>query len=189
MSQPQLKIESGPLAGKLVAVRPGLVMGRGDDCGLTLPDGHCSRHHARIDQVPDGWVLVDLESTNGCSVNGKRVKYGAPVCANDRLMVGHTLMTFLAETPAAPAVATPITTPVAPPVPSPEARPGSGRARMPSTQAGRPASNRSKAATASDRHTVPTGSGPAATAVFLALLAVIYFLSAQIVRLALGLVG
>jgi adenylate cyclase len=41
-----------------------ITLGRGDDCGLTVPDGHASRQHCTIERRLDRWVLKD-HSANG----------------------------------------------------------------------------------------------------------------------------
>lgn len=38
-----------------------------------LPDTEVSRHHARITQQPEGYIVEDLDSTNGAFANGQRV--------------------------------------------------------------------------------------------------------------------
>lgn len=48
-------------------------IGRSHECDIVLPDPKVSRLHARLDKTEQGWVLIDLESTNGTLVNGKRV--------------------------------------------------------------------------------------------------------------------
>jgi hypothetical protein len=48
-------------------------LGRLPDCDITLNDGNVSRHHAEIRPLGEGFVLVDLGSTNGSKVNGMRV--------------------------------------------------------------------------------------------------------------------
>jgi hypothetical protein len=48
-------------------------LGRLPDCDLTLNDGNVSRRHAEIRPMGDGFVLIDLGSTNGSKVNGMRV--------------------------------------------------------------------------------------------------------------------
>lgn len=49
------------------------VIGRLPDCNLVLNETTISARHAKIMRVQDHWELVDLKSTNGTSVNGKRV--------------------------------------------------------------------------------------------------------------------
>jgi hypothetical protein len=48
-------------------------LGRLPDCDLTLNDANVSRRHAEIRPMGDGFVLIDLGSTNGSKVNGMRV--------------------------------------------------------------------------------------------------------------------
>ena len=48
-----------------------IVIGRGDDCHVIISDRQASRHHARITQTQDGYVLEDLRSKNGTFVNGQ----------------------------------------------------------------------------------------------------------------------
>jgi hypothetical protein len=51
-------------------------IGRGIDNDLVLRDVRVSRHHASIDPSPHGWIVRDLQSTNGTFVNGRRVEEG-----------------------------------------------------------------------------------------------------------------
>jgi hypothetical protein len=48
-------------------------LGRLPDCDLTLNDANVSRRHAEIRPMGEGFVLIDLGSTNGSKVNGMRV--------------------------------------------------------------------------------------------------------------------
>ncbi|HEY6548859.1 MAG TPA: FHA domain-containing protein, partial [Vicinamibacteria bacterium] len=41
---------------------------------IVISDPKASSFHARIDRSPDGFVLVDLKSRNGCWLNGKRAE-------------------------------------------------------------------------------------------------------------------
>jgi hypothetical protein len=50
-----------------------LTVGRMHDCAVVIADPNISRHHAEVHPDGDGWMLVDLGSTNGSRVNGKRV--------------------------------------------------------------------------------------------------------------------
>jgi len=49
-------------------------IGRGVDNDLVLRDVRVSRHHAAIEPSPHGWIVRDLQSTNGTFVNGRRVQ-------------------------------------------------------------------------------------------------------------------
>lgn len=64
-----------------------VVLGRGEDCDVTLAGTETSRHHAEI--VRDGPIIVvnDLGSTNGVHVNGSRVQR-APISKGDVMRLG-----------------------------------------------------------------------------------------------------
>lgn len=50
-----------------------LLIGRGPGCDVALPDGTVSRRHARLVFRDGGWIVQDLGSRNGVTVNGVRV--------------------------------------------------------------------------------------------------------------------
>ena len=50
-----------------------VLLGRGTEAGVRLNDTSVSRRHAEVRQQGDGWVIVDLGSTNGTRVNGSPV--------------------------------------------------------------------------------------------------------------------
>ena len=50
-----------------------LVLGRLPECTVTFDDTNVSREHAEIRPDGDGFMLVDLASTNGTTVNGVAV--------------------------------------------------------------------------------------------------------------------
>ena len=54
-------------------VEEDLLLGRHLSCDIVLGDLSVSRRHARLRFRDGHWVLQDLESTNGTSVNGARV--------------------------------------------------------------------------------------------------------------------
>ena len=57
-----------------VVTAPRAVLGRSRECEVRLPDANSSRRHAEIRYEDEGWWIVDLGSTNGTLVNGKRAK-------------------------------------------------------------------------------------------------------------------
>jgi pSer/pThr/pTyr-binding forkhead associated (FHA) protein len=76
-----------------VPVLPGraLVIGRSRSCDLRLPSGDASRRHAEIIDTAEGYVLRDLESTNGSFVNGELVREHV-ISPGDRTQIsGHTI--------------------------------------------------------------------------------------------------
>ena len=50
-----------------------LRIGRMDDNDIVIPDAHVSRYHAKIQPEKGKYSLIDLGSTGGTSVNGKKV--------------------------------------------------------------------------------------------------------------------
>jgi hypothetical protein len=79
---------------------PGLVIGRGTDADIRINDPGVSRRHAQIRVIARGDTLdmdiVDLGSTNGVVVNGRRVQQ-APIGEGTRIELGNTRM--LVHTP------------------------------------------------------------------------------------------
>ena len=72
-----LEIVEGPGAGRQIALRGPVVLGRDESADVVLEDGQISRRHARVTPSGAGIVVEDLESTNGTFVNHDEVH--APV--------------------------------------------------------------------------------------------------------------
>jgi Protein of unknown function (DUF3662)/FHA domain len=73
------------------------VIGRSKDCDIQLSDPNVSRRHAELRQEGTVYWVVDLDSTNGLEVNGKRLKR-AKLHDGDTFTVGSTDITFRRET-------------------------------------------------------------------------------------------
>ena len=72
-----------------------LVVGRSRECDVQLEDGNVSRRHFElVREDPDAWVVVDLGSTNGTEVNGRRVSGRKRLDDGDRITVGSTELVF-----------------------------------------------------------------------------------------------
>ena len=74
-----------------------VVLGRSRDCDIQLSDANVSRRHAELRQEGTSYWIVDLGSTNGMEVNGKRVKR-AKLTDGDTITLGSTKVTFTRET-------------------------------------------------------------------------------------------
>lgn len=70
-----------------------VTIGRLPDCDITIMDSNVSRHHAEIRPRGDGFVLVDLGSTNGSRVNGVRVTE-RELLDGDEIAFGNTRLIF-----------------------------------------------------------------------------------------------
>jgi Protein of unknown function (DUF3662)/FHA domain len=74
-----------------------VVLGRSRDCDIQVSDANVSRRHAELRQEGASYWIVDLGSTNGLEVNGKRVKR-AKLNDGDTFTLGSTEITFGRET-------------------------------------------------------------------------------------------
>jgi hypothetical protein len=65
-------------------------IGRDASCDLAIADMTVSRRHATLERTADGWLLTDLESTNGTRVNGWRVRGKVSVTPGDLVSFGNS---------------------------------------------------------------------------------------------------
>lgn len=72
------------------------VLGRSRDADVQIEDANVSRRHAEIVQEGSTYWLVDLGSTNGTEVDGRRVQR-ARLDDGSRFTVGETTVTFSTE--------------------------------------------------------------------------------------------
>ena len=81
-----LFVIDGPLAGTELAIdRKEVRIGRAPNSDLVLEDDYVSAQHARLHKVEDGWIIQDLNSTNGTYVDGERI--GAPVKVQPEMQI------------------------------------------------------------------------------------------------------
>jgi pSer/pThr/pTyr-binding forkhead associated (FHA) protein len=73
-----------------------VVIGRSKDADLQIPDPNVSRRHAEVRQEGATYWLVDLDSTNGVEVRGKRVKR-LKLEDGTRFTIGSTEIRFARE--------------------------------------------------------------------------------------------
>ena len=73
-----------------------VVLGRSRECDIQVEDPNVSRRHAELRQEGSTYWIVDLDSTNGVEVNGRRVKR-ARLDPGDTFTVGSTDVTFSTE--------------------------------------------------------------------------------------------
>ena len=70
-----------------------VVIGRSRECDITVSDPNVSRRHAEIRHEDGSYWIVDLDSTNGVEVNGRRIDR-ARLADADRIVLGQTELTF-----------------------------------------------------------------------------------------------
>jgi predicted component of type VI protein secretion system len=91
-----LRIEEGPDRGKTYMLSAGgtYLIGR-EGADIVLDDDKVSRKHAELGLFgPDAYVLRDLRSTNGTSVNERRVDQRVNLKNWDLIRIGDTRLRF-----------------------------------------------------------------------------------------------
>ncbi|MBO9577770.1 MAG: FHA domain-containing protein [Microbacteriaceae bacterium] len=87
----RLVITDGPKAGlELELPEEELTIGRSAESGLVIRDDFTSSRHARLLHWPTGWVIQDLDSTNGTFLDGARVHAPTPVPLRTPITIGTT---------------------------------------------------------------------------------------------------
>jgi hypothetical protein len=90
----RLIVSSGrTVVAEVVLNRPRMVLGRDESCDISLDSRYVSRFQNLFLETTDGWMLIDLSSTNGCFVNGRRVREHR-LRDGDLIAVGHHQMRF-----------------------------------------------------------------------------------------------
>jgi pSer/pThr/pTyr-binding forkhead associated (FHA) protein len=95
-------VVSGPGAGRSFPLGWKAGIGREPDNAIRLDDDKVSRHHALIVQQPDGYVIKDLGSSNGTTVDGERVVEPRLLAAGARIVIGNSELVVRAETEGRP---------------------------------------------------------------------------------------
>ena len=74
-----------------------IVLGRSRDCDIHVADPNVSRRHAEVRADGNGaFTLIDLGSTNGTELNGKRVSHER-LSEGDTITIGQIELTFVRE--------------------------------------------------------------------------------------------
>jgi len=72
------------------------VLGRSKECDVQVPDPNVSRRHAELRHEGGSWWLVDLDSTNGTVLNGKRIQR-SKLADGDTIRLGDLELVFARE--------------------------------------------------------------------------------------------
>ena len=84
-------------AGRRVVLGADVVtIGRSTSCQVVLDDANVSRVHAEVRPAGTGWLLADMNSTNGTRVNGSPVRERA-LADGDEITVGSSTLRFEAS--------------------------------------------------------------------------------------------
>lgn len=71
-----------------------VLVGRGDDADIQLPNQTVSAHHARIHMTSKGWALSDLDSHNGTKLNGRFITQPQLIFDEDMITFGDRVFIF-----------------------------------------------------------------------------------------------
>lgn len=93
----RLYICNGPEDGRTIPLIGEVGIGRGEEQECALPyDPELSRMHARVLQGSDGnWLVADIGSTNGTSVNSQPISSATALAHGDVISVGNVGLLFL----------------------------------------------------------------------------------------------
>lgn len=72
------------------------VLGRDAGCDVVLDDASASRRHARLEATPLGCAIVDLESANGTTLDGRKIRR-ALLRRGAEIVVGATRIVYLGD--------------------------------------------------------------------------------------------
>jgi adenylate cyclase len=75
--------------------KDGVIIGKLPDNDIELKDNTVSRQHCRLQRSGKSYRLSDMNSTNGCYVNGRRIQ-SKVLEVGDKITVGRTILSFLA---------------------------------------------------------------------------------------------
>jgi len=84
----------GDVIAEIALNRPRMVLGRDQGCDISLDSSYVSRYQNLFIETVSGWMLIDLNSTNGCFVNGRRVTQHE-LQHGDIIAVGHHQINFV----------------------------------------------------------------------------------------------
>ena len=82
------------LMGKRFAFGEQLMLGRGSDNHIVIPEGYVSHHHAQIYRHGNQYVIEDLGSINHTYVNGQILEGRAYLRPGDKIRIGLVTLRF-----------------------------------------------------------------------------------------------
>jgi transcriptional regulator with GAF, ATPase, and Fis domain len=101
-TEPRLVAVTGVMAGEIFSLNAAEVtFGRDAANDICVPDAALSRRHCVFSRHDRGWIVHDLESSNGTFVNGIQVNSTRPLAEGDRITAGGSVFLFVATATAA----------------------------------------------------------------------------------------
>src|SRR5687768_12524257 len=84
--------EKGGEQRRLDFDKPEITIGRVQGNDVILPKGNVSKRHARIVLKDGKFIIVDLKSTNGTYVNGRKITSPLVVKETDKIYIGDFIL-------------------------------------------------------------------------------------------------
>jgi hypothetical protein len=94
-----LRMVRGLPLDAIYEVRGAVTIGRSKANDIVIADPRVSRQHARIERGARGSVLIDLESTNGTTLNGARINGRVALRPGNVITLGNTELRFEERAP------------------------------------------------------------------------------------------
>lgn len=86
--KPVLVVSEGELAGhRWTLANDEMMIGRGNDADIILPERQVSRYHSKIHYRDGRYLLEDLDSKNGTFLNGQQVTGTVPIQDGDEIQI------------------------------------------------------------------------------------------------------
>src|SRR4051794_11377350 len=122
--------EKGGEQKRLEFDKPEVTIGRVQGNDIILPKGNVSKRHSRIVLKDGKFIIVDLKSTNGTYVNGRKITSPLVVKGSDKIYIGDFILSIeelaaagVAADDSASMGARPRSATIPPPPPAPRGRP------------------------------------------------------------------
>src|SRR5690348_9607041 len=123
--------EKGGEQKRLEFDKPEVTIGRVQGNDIILPKGNVSKRHSRIVLKDGKFIIVDLKSTNGTYVNGRKITSPLVVKGSDKIYIGDFILSIEelagagagADDSAQMGTARPRSATIPPPPPAPRGRP------------------------------------------------------------------
>src|SRR5438105_11790079 len=74
--------------------KPEVTIGRVQGNDIILPKGNVSKRHSRIVLKDGKYIIVDLKSTNGTYVNGRKIMSPQVIKASDKIYIGDFILSI-----------------------------------------------------------------------------------------------
>jgi two-component system cell cycle response regulator len=90
-------IRGSPQGHRYFITADEMIIGREPSSDISIQDPSISRRHARVVRGPNGVTIEDLGSSNGTSINGKRIEAGTVVdlTKEDLIKLGNSIVKYL----------------------------------------------------------------------------------------------